>query len=107
MLGACNRDNVSNQKERLDPDDSHGIPIRLEQQRSHETQCVWLVAYICVHIQYPEDAKMMTIKFSSAKDKEKYIILVLVPKIVPKKDIVDGGSMSVLKQNSTDYNVQI
>lgn len=65
VLGAVNRDNGTNAKDRLDGRHSQEITIYLRQKGCHENKCVWFAACLCVHLQCPDDAKMMQISTQS------------------------------------------
>ena len=59
VLGADDREDSKHLKDRVDDRHSREIPIYLRQMKPHENKCVWFAACLYVHLQCPEDEKMM------------------------------------------------
>ena len=103
VLGAGDREDSKNLKERVDLKDSQEIPIYLRQMKPHENKCVWFAACLCVHLQCPQDAKIMQMQMMGLKKDviEKYADLV----IFKRKSIISGGALSEILECKTKYNV--
>jgi len=104
VLGAGNREDGKKLKDRVDDRHSREIPIYLRQMGSHENKCVWFAVCLCVHLQCPQDAKIMQMRMMQIKndDIEKYTDLV----IFKRKSIISGGALSELLECNTEYKVQ-
>ena len=75
----------------------------MRQTGSHDYKCVWFAACLCVHLQCPQDAKIMQMQLSNNKkcDVEQYKDLV----IFKRKGICNGGALSELLDVKTQYQV--